>query len=221
MTEAAVTTEPKRGSWRQLAFALAAFLLLPLIPILRSIVPIEQTLLLIVPGVAICALLGWKLGGRAALAGRPRGDAGLERLVLQQMKTQVQPDRPIGPARFAAAVARPLHARQRPPPRAVLRDPLPQRAARVFGRRVPAPGPPVARRRFPAGPGRPAPGPPKSCSFFQRPPPTSRGTRPSALAALTARTVRTVGGKSASKNKLRSSACASRRRRGSSQERCR
>lgn len=68
MTEAAVTTEPKRGSWRQLAFALAAFLLLPLIPILRSIVPIEQTLLLIVPGVAICSLLGWKLGGRAALA---------------------------------------------------------------------------------------------------------------------------------------------------------
>jgi len=67
MTEAA-TTERKRGSWRQLAFALAAFLLLPMIPIVRSIVPIEQTLLLIVPAVAICALLGWKLGGRAALA---------------------------------------------------------------------------------------------------------------------------------------------------------
>jgi hypothetical protein len=67
MTEAA-TTERKRGSWRQLAFALAAFLLLPLIPIVRSIVPIEQTLLLIVPAVAVCALLGWKLGGRAALA---------------------------------------------------------------------------------------------------------------------------------------------------------
>jgi Predicted membrane protein (DUF2232) len=67
MTEVA-TTERKRGSWRQLAFALAAFLLLPLIPIVRSIMPIEQTLLLIVPAVAICALLGWKLGGRAALA---------------------------------------------------------------------------------------------------------------------------------------------------------
>lgn len=67
MTEEA-TTERKRGSWRQLAFALAAFLLLPLIPIVRSIVPIEQTLLLIVPAVAVCALLGWKLGGKAALA---------------------------------------------------------------------------------------------------------------------------------------------------------
>lgn len=67
MTEP-VTTERKQGSWRQLALALAAFLLLPLIPIVRSIVPIEQTLMLVVPVVAICALVGWKLGGRAALA---------------------------------------------------------------------------------------------------------------------------------------------------------
>jgi len=67
MTEAA-TTERTPGSWRQLALALAAFLLLPLIPIVRSIVPIEQTLMLIVPVVAICALFGWKLGGRPGLA---------------------------------------------------------------------------------------------------------------------------------------------------------
>ena len=64
----AVTTEQKPGSWRQLGFGLAAFLLLPLIPIVRSIVPIEQTLLLLVPGVAVCALVGWRLGGRAGLA---------------------------------------------------------------------------------------------------------------------------------------------------------
>lgn len=67
MTEEA-TSERKQGSWRQLALALAAFLLLPLIPIVRSIVPIEQTLMLVVPIVAICALVGWMLGGRAALA---------------------------------------------------------------------------------------------------------------------------------------------------------
>ncbi len=65
---AAVPAEQKQGSWRQLGFGLAAFLLLPLIPVVRSIVPIEQTLLLIVPAVAVCALVGWKLGGRAALA---------------------------------------------------------------------------------------------------------------------------------------------------------
>ena len=64
----AVRAEPKNGSWRQLGFALAAFLLLPLIPILRSIVPIEQTLMLLVVSVAVCAVIGWNLGGRAALA---------------------------------------------------------------------------------------------------------------------------------------------------------
>jgi len=67
MTAAALAGQ-KQGSWRQLGFGLAAFLLLPLIPIVRSIVPIEQTLLLIVPAVAVCTLVGWKLGGRAALA---------------------------------------------------------------------------------------------------------------------------------------------------------
>ena len=65
---AAVPAGQKQGSWRQLGFGLGAFLLLPLIPVVRSIVPIEQTLLLIVPAVAVCALVGWKLGGRAALA---------------------------------------------------------------------------------------------------------------------------------------------------------
>jgi len=67
MTEA-VTTGEKQGSWRPLGFSIAAFLLLPLIPILRSIVPIEQTLMLMVPPVAVCAIVGWRLGGRAALA---------------------------------------------------------------------------------------------------------------------------------------------------------
>ncbi len=65
---AATLAGQKQGSWRQLGFGLAAFLMLPLIPIVRSIVPIEQTLLLIVPVVAVCALVGWKLGGRAGLA---------------------------------------------------------------------------------------------------------------------------------------------------------
>jgi hypothetical protein len=64
----AVPTDQKQGSWRQLGFALGAFLLLPLIPIVRSIIPIDQTLVLLVPGVAVCALVGWKLGSRAALA---------------------------------------------------------------------------------------------------------------------------------------------------------
>jgi hypothetical protein len=64
----AVAADQKPGSWRQLGLALAGFLLLPLIPIIRSTIPIEQTLVMIVPAVAASALIGWKLGGRAALA---------------------------------------------------------------------------------------------------------------------------------------------------------
>jgi hypothetical protein len=63
----AVTPDQGQGSWRQLGFSLAGFLLLPLIPIIRSTIPIEQTLVMIVPVVAVCALVGWKLGGRAGL----------------------------------------------------------------------------------------------------------------------------------------------------------
>jgi len=42
--------------------------LLPLVPLLRVVVPIEQSLLLIVPALAVCALVGWWAGGRIFLA---------------------------------------------------------------------------------------------------------------------------------------------------------
>jgi hypothetical protein len=42
--------------------------LLPLVPLLRVAVPIEQSLLLIVPALATCALVGWWVGGRFLLA---------------------------------------------------------------------------------------------------------------------------------------------------------
>ena len=69
MTEAVATTgERPPGSWRQVGFALAGYLLLPVVPIFRSIIPIEQTLLLLVPVIAVCTILGWRLGGRPVLA---------------------------------------------------------------------------------------------------------------------------------------------------------
>ena len=40
---------------------------LPLVPLLRAAVPIEQSLLLIVPALATCALVGWWVGGRFIL----------------------------------------------------------------------------------------------------------------------------------------------------------
>jgi hypothetical protein len=42
--------------------------LLPLVPLLRVAIPIEQSLLLIVPALAVCALVGWWAGGRFFLA---------------------------------------------------------------------------------------------------------------------------------------------------------
>jgi predicted membrane protein DUF2232 len=45
-----------------------AFVLLPLVPLLRVAIPVEQSLLLIVPALASCALVGWWAGGRVFLA---------------------------------------------------------------------------------------------------------------------------------------------------------
>ena len=43
-------------------------MLLPLVPLLRVAIPVEQSLLLIVPALATCALVGWWAGGRFFLA---------------------------------------------------------------------------------------------------------------------------------------------------------
>jgi hypothetical protein len=66
--------------------ALAAFLLVPGFAWLRVVFPVEQTILLVGPAIAVCALASWVQGGRAwlaltwlALSGwmllRPLGDA--------------------------------------------------------------------------------------------------------------------------------------------------
>jgi hypothetical protein len=67
MPEAA-TTQIQKKSWRPLLWGLAAFLIVPQLPILELMVPISQSVVLLVPIVAVCAMLGWKVGGRAALA---------------------------------------------------------------------------------------------------------------------------------------------------------
>jgi hypothetical protein len=64
----AATGDKKTQSWRPLLWGLAAFFLLPLIPLGDVVFPIQQTLLLFVPALAVCALIGWKSGSRAALA---------------------------------------------------------------------------------------------------------------------------------------------------------
>jgi hypothetical protein len=48
--------------------ALGAFLLLPIFPHFRAVLPVDQTVLLFVPAMAACALVGWWAGGRVLLA---------------------------------------------------------------------------------------------------------------------------------------------------------
>jgi hypothetical protein len=67
MAEAA-TPVAKTQSWRPLFWGLAAFLVCPFLPFFEVLIPIQQTLLLLVPVIAACSIVGWKLGGRVALA---------------------------------------------------------------------------------------------------------------------------------------------------------
>jgi len=68
MTAVAATTPEPKQSWRPLLWGLAGFLILPQLPFFELMVPIDQTLLLLIPVVTVCSIVGWKLGGRAALA---------------------------------------------------------------------------------------------------------------------------------------------------------
>jgi hypothetical protein len=67
MATAATTTE-KKDSWWPLLWGLAAFLVGPYLPYIEAIAPIQQSLLLLVTVIAACAIVGWRLGARAALA---------------------------------------------------------------------------------------------------------------------------------------------------------
>src|SRR4051812_16908974 len=57
--------EPNRG-WKKLILALFAFFLVP--AILQAFVPVDETMMLFVPAMAACALVGWWAGGRASAA---------------------------------------------------------------------------------------------------------------------------------------------------------
>jgi predicted membrane protein DUF2232 len=67
MAEAA-TNQTQKKSWRPLLWGFAAFLILPQLPFLELMVPMNQTLILLIPVIAVCAFIGWSRGGRVALA---------------------------------------------------------------------------------------------------------------------------------------------------------
>ena len=62
------TPVPRERGWGKVAFATLAFLILPLTPLLRVLLPVERTALLIAPMLALMTVAGWIAGGRAALA---------------------------------------------------------------------------------------------------------------------------------------------------------
>jgi hypothetical protein len=57
----------ERGWWR-LLLALTGFLLVPALPQFRALLPVEHTIILLVPALAACCLVGWWAGGRLLLA---------------------------------------------------------------------------------------------------------------------------------------------------------
>jgi hypothetical protein len=68
MTDVALPqAEPKQG-WRKLLLALFLFVFAPSIPQFRAVLPVDETMLLFVPAMAACALVGWWAGGRALSA---------------------------------------------------------------------------------------------------------------------------------------------------------
>ena len=68
MPEATEPQAPRERGWRGILLALAAFLLIPALPLLPTVMPVERTLVLLVPAVAACALAAWLAGGRLAVA---------------------------------------------------------------------------------------------------------------------------------------------------------
>jgi hypothetical protein len=55
---------PTERRWGRIILALAALLLIPLVPLLRVLVPIEQTPSALAVIIAACAVAGWRSGGR-------------------------------------------------------------------------------------------------------------------------------------------------------------
>ena len=67
MSDAVLPAPAERG-WGKLLLALGAFLFIPHLPPLRAMLPVEDTLVLLLPAMAACALVGWWAGGRLLVA---------------------------------------------------------------------------------------------------------------------------------------------------------
>ena len=59
---------PRERGWWRVLLATLLVLFLPVTPMLRILLPVDDTLLLVAPALAACALVGWWAGGRLPLA---------------------------------------------------------------------------------------------------------------------------------------------------------
>ncbi len=65
---ASAAPAPAERGWAKLILAMLAFVLVPSIPQFRAVLPVEQTLALLVPALAACFVVGWWAGGRLTVA---------------------------------------------------------------------------------------------------------------------------------------------------------
>lgn len=68
MTSEEGAAAPREQGWWGPLLATLALLILPAAPPLAMLVPVDQTLLLLAPTLAACAVVGWRAGGRLPLA---------------------------------------------------------------------------------------------------------------------------------------------------------
>lgn len=59
---------PGERGWGKLLLGVLAFVLVPTIPQFKALIPVDHTMLLFVPALAACTLVGWWAGGRVILA---------------------------------------------------------------------------------------------------------------------------------------------------------
>ena len=63
-----VAPPARERGWARPAIGLVLLLFVPLTPMLRMLLPVDQMVVLLVPAVAVCALVGWMRGGRPLVA---------------------------------------------------------------------------------------------------------------------------------------------------------
>jgi len=68
VTEEQDAVAPREQGWWGPVLAFLALMLFPVVPPFALLLPIEQTLLLLAPAMAMAAVAGWRNGGRVALA---------------------------------------------------------------------------------------------------------------------------------------------------------